>query len=491
MKAIGYTPAQVSGILLTQVLLPVAIGAIAGVAVGTAASQPIVEQTARSFGLPASFAVSLPVVAAVLAITLATAALAATGPAIHAGRLSAVAAMTRGIAPSADANGGRLRRIGLRLPLRLPVRLGVAAGVAHPLRASMTLGALIVGVAALTFAIGMNWSLLRVMADLGRSEASPVRLELASPDANAAGITTALAGDPGTDRSIAIGQRDATVSPIGIVPFVGYDGDARWLGYALIQGRWFTSAGEAVAPTNFFRQTGLRLGDMVTVGRDGRTVSVRLVGEIFDAAEESRDNLVIRGTWADLKAIEPSIEPTRWEARPRSGVGTRTYRDSLQEALGGEAQVFVQDEGTSDESFLLFLTVIGVMGAVLVAISLGGVFNTVLLETRQRTREIAVLKAIGLTPAQVVAMVLASIVPIGIVAGLVGVPLGLVAQRAVLSYMGEVAAKTGIPPAIFDVFSPAMFVVLGLAGLAIGAAGAYLPAQRAARARIAPVLQAE
>jgi len=259
----------------------------------------------------------------------------------------------------------------------------------------------------------------------------------------------------------------------------------------LIQGRWFTSAGEAVAPSNFFRQTGLRLGDIATIGRDGRTVSVRLVGEIFDTAEESPDDLVLRGTWADLKTIEPSIEPTRWEARPRDGVGTRAYRDSLQEALGGEGQVFVQDDATSDESFLLFLTVIGVMGAMLVAISLGGVFNTVLLETRQRTREIAILKAIGLTPAQVVAMVLASIVPIGIVAGLVGVPIGLVAQRAVLSYMGEVAAKTGIPPAIFDVFSPAMFLVLGLAGLAIGAAGAYLPAQRAARARIAPVLQAE
>ncbi len=181
MKAIGYTPAQVSGILLTQVLLPVAIGAMAGVAVGTVASQPIVEQTARAFGLPASFAVSLPVVAAVLAITLATAALAAIGPAIHAGRLSAVSAMTRGVAPSADANGGRLRRIGLRLPLRLPVRLGVAAGVAHPLRASMTLGALVVGVAALTFAIGMNWSLLRVMADLGRSDASPVRAGAREP----------------------------------------------------------------------------------------------------------------------------------------------------------------------------------------------------------------------------------------------------------------------------------------------------------------------
>ena len=94
------------------------------------------------------------------------------------------------------------------------------------------------------------------------------------------------------------------------------------------------------------------------------------------------------------------------------------------------------------------------MGIVLTAIALGGVFNTVLLETRQRTRELAVLKAIGLTPVQVSAMVVASIVPVGILAGLIGVPLGLVAQRAVLGYMGQVAAQTGIPPAVFDVFAP-------------------------------------
>ena len=85
------------------------------------------------------------------------------------------------------------------------------------------------------------------------------------------------------------------------------------------------------------------------------------------------------------------------------------------------------------------------MGIVLVAISLGGVFNTVLLETRQRTREMAVLKAVGLTPAQVVAMVLASVVPVGLLAGLLGVPLGLAFQRAVLTYMGEVAAQTRDP----------------------------------------------
>ena len=112
--------------------------------------------------------------------------------------------------------------------------------------------------------------------------------------------------------------------------------------------------------------------------------------------------------------------------------------------------------------------------------SIGGVFNTVLLETRQRTREVAVLKAIGLTPAQVVAMVIATVIPVGLLAGIIGVPVGLAAQRLVLGYMGEVAAKTRIPESVYDVFPLVVLVGLGLLGLAIGALGAYLPAQRAA-----------
>ena len=154
-------------------------------------------------------------------------------------------------------------------------------------------------------------------------------------------------------------------------------------------------------------------------------------------------------------------------------------------------QVFLENASGEDTSFTLFLGVIGLMGIVLTAMSLGGVFNTVLLETRQRTREMAVLKTLGMSPNGVVTMVVASVIPLALLAGLIGVPLGLLAQRAVLTYMGEIAVKTRIPPASFDVFSPAALLALALTGLAIGAAGAFVPARRAARARIAPVLQAE
>ena len=488
MKAIGFTPGQVTSILLVEILVPVAIGAVLGTVAGTLGSTPIIQQTAQSFGLPGVAAFSAMVVAAVLAIALLMAFVAAIGPAIRAGRLSAVAAMSRGAAPSARPGGGMLRRAGLRLPLALPVRLGVAAGVSHPGRAAMTLGALVVGVAAATFAIGMNASLLRVMEDINRAAASPVRVELAQAVISPADMTTAIRSDVATARSVSIGETQVTVPLAGTIPFVGYADDSSWLGYALISGRWFTGPGEAVAPTNFFTVTGLSVGDSVTVTQGSHSIAVRLVGEVFVTNEG--DGLVLQGTWSDLATLQPGIEPSSWEIQPVAGADTASILERMR-AIAPGVDVYRPSDGSNDRTFLLFLAVIGTLGVVLVTISLGGVFNTVLMETRQRTRELAVLKAVGFTPFQVIGLVVASIAPVGLLAGLIGVPIGLGAQHVVLAYMGQVAAKTNIPPSVFDVFGPVAFVGLGLAGLAIGIVGAWIPAQRAALARIAPVLQAE
>lgn len=491
MKAIGFTPTEVTVILAARILLPVAGGAIAGVTAGSLASQPTVERLTRSFGLPAAAAPSPVPAIVVLGVALAITFLSAIGPAIRAGRLSPVGALTLGAAPSARPDGGRLRRLALRLPAGISVRLGVAVGVAHPIRTAMTLGALVVGVAAVTFALALNLSLVRVMTQLNRNEASPVRVQVLDPTIEPDEVSATIAGQPGTGRFVSVGQTEVAVRGLGVAPFVGYDGDSVWIGYELIHGRWFGAPGEAVAPTSLFTLTGLRLGDAVEFARDGRTVTVRLVGEIFDTADEWSDHLVIRGTWADIVQVDPAARPSSWEVAPKEGVSPGEYSSSLESATGGRIAADTVDDSSTDEEFLLFLSVVTFMGVVLTAISLGGVFNTVLLETRQRTKELAVLKALGLTPRQVVAMVVSSVVPAGLAAGLLGVPLGIVFQRVVLAYMGETAAKTAIPESAFDVLAPAAFVALALAGLAIAAIGAFLPAQRAARARIAPVLQAE
>ena len=202
MKAVGFTPFQVTTILVAQILVPVTIGAVAGVIVGTVVSQPVVERTAQSFGLPAAFTLSPSVVLLVLVISIAVALLAAIAPAVNAGRLSPVAAITRGTTPSRHGDGGRLRRLGLRIPIAVPARLGVAAGVAHPIRATMTLGALVVGVAAVTFAMGMN-----LLAPAGHGPARSRDDE--SRESGAAG--------PGGERRTADGhdRRPARDRPIG------------------------------------------------------------------------------------------------------------------------------------------------------------------------------------------------------------------------------------------------------------------------------------
>ena len=58
MKAVGYTPGQVSTILAGQVLAPAIVGSVVGVVLGTIASQPLIHDTALAFGLPTAFSLS-------------------------------------------------------------------------------------------------------------------------------------------------------------------------------------------------------------------------------------------------------------------------------------------------------------------------------------------------------------------------------------------------------------------------------------------------
>jgi putative ABC transport system permease protein len=304
-------------------------------------------------------------------------------------------------------------------------------------------------------------------------------------------VTAAIAANPDTARFVAIGDARVSMAALGEVLFVGYDGDFAEVGYETISGRLPSGPGEVAAGTNLFRKSGLSVGDTVEIARGDTTMTVTLIGELFDTGESSDDPLVVRGSPTDVVAIDPAATVTRWEVKPVASVPAAQYAEWLSGATAGRVGAYTLGDSTQDEEFLLFLSVVASLGIVLVAISFGGVFNTVLLETRQRTRELAVLKAVGMSPRGVVVMVIASVVPVGLVAGLLGVPIGLVFQRAVLSYMGETFANTNLPERSFDVFGPVLLAVLALGGLAIAAIGAWLPAQRAARARIAPVLQAE
>jgi putative ABC transport system permease protein len=88
-------------------------------------------------------------------------------------------------------------------------------------------------------------------------------------------------------------------------------------------------------------------------------------------------------------------------------------------------------------------------------------------------------------------MVVASVAVLGLIAGGLGIPVGLALHREILQLMGQIATGTDMPPGFFDLISHAMLPLLALAGVAIAALGAWVPAQWAASSGVAEVLQTE
>ena len=357
----------------------------------------------------------------------------------------------------------------------------------------MTLGALVVGVAAADVRARAE-----LVADAGHEQTRPERGQpgpgrsSSTPMRCPRTIGATIAGDadapPGSSASASPRRR---VARLGAVPFVGYDGDASWLGYALIEGRWFAGPGEAVAPTNVFtRRRVSTSATRSTIARDGRTVTVRLVGEIFDSRRGLRRTSSCAAPGRTSHALDPAVEPTAWEMRPAAGVDVAGI-DRVASRPHRRPGSRLHPRGRVQRRVVPAVpAVVAPLGIVLVAISLGGVFNTVLLETRQRTREMAVLKAVGMTPAPGRRD--------GHGLGRARRPRRRAGRRAARPGASEPCSATwarsrphGDAGSDLRRVPAAGLLVLCLAGLAIGLAGAYLPAQRAARARIAPVLQAE
>jgi putative ABC transport system permease protein len=119
-----------------------------------------------------------------------------------------------------------------------------------------------------------------------------------------------------------------------------------------------------------------------------------------------------------------------------------------------------------------------------------GVLNTVALQIRERTCDIGVFKAIGMTPRQTLAMIVCSVAFTGLVAGIIAVPVGVYLHHGVVPVMAH-AANSGYPPSMISVYSPWEVVLLALVGLVIAVAGALGPAGWAARTRMAFALRAE
>ncbi|MGO4460658.1 FtsX-like permease family protein [Streptomyces sp. M-16] len=487
LKAVGFTPNQVVGVYLTMVCLPAVVGCVLGTLAGNALAGPILKvafagiETGRaSVGAYGTW-VSVVCLAGMPALVLLT----ALAPALRAHRLPAA----RAISAAGAARTGRGRRLqrllgGSRLPRS--VSLGLGQSFARPARTLLTLSAIVLGVTTVTLATGLTGTML-AYADAGRDGGTRIQVSAGGPGNGRTPpaltdpqIEDRLRALPGTAGVRARALSQAHLAGQAQTVFADfYRGDASRDPYRIVRGRAPEAEGEVVAGPAFLTQRGLAIGDRTTLELHGRQAPVVVVGELVEGNAQA-----LEASWPTLLKLAPDLRATEYTVRLAPGTDARAHAKAV-EAIDPGLRATVPD--TSNAGTTTVVTFSTVFTVLLTLVASLGVFNTVLLNTRERRRDLGMLKSIGMTPRQVVVMTVTSVAGLGAAGGLLGIPLGMVAHRLVVDHVAVVS----FPEAMKDVWHAPQLAVLLLAGVVIAVLGALVPARSAARATIAAVLHTE
>ncbi|MFC8616271.1 ABC transporter permease [Micromonospora purpureochromogenes] len=180
---------------------------------------------------------------------------------------------------------------------------------------------------------------------------------------------------------------------------------------------------------------------------------------------------------------EPDVF-TNISVKAADGVGETALRDDIAAAVGGDFEVKTGEQLSADASAglkegLSFFNKI-LLGFAAVALLVGTflILNTFSIIVAQRTRELALMRAIGASGRQIIGSVVLEAVAVGLIASVLGLGAGI-GVGALLAYLfgklagGLALAGIGVPAAaVIGAFS---------VGLVITVVAALLPALRASR----------
>jgi putative ABC transport system permease protein len=482
MKAVGFTPVQVVQVFVAQMAGPALAGCLVGIPLGGLLSQPLLNQSADALGLPGGFSLApwIPMVAIVGVLAIVV--VAAVIPAWRAAVLSPATAISRGTSPRIRGSS-RLGRLLGRLGIPRPISLGADDAWIRPVRGGLTAIAILLGVATLTFAYGLHGS-FNAYHDFAPLQGQVIVERTALyPDAS---VMTTLKDQSETVNVVKVDSREVSLAG-ATAPVHGtfYEGDSTHLGWIVLKGRWFSAPGEAVAASALLQELHLQVGDSFSGLIDGRPAPIRIVGITFDPDNSGRAFIA---DWSTLTATTPNAEAATYYVALRPGADPAAFAQRIQATQPDFLNAQVANFGAS--SFGILESVMLSLVLVLILIATVGVFNTVLLNTRERIRDTAVLKAVGMTPGQILAMVAVSASVLGLVGGLLGVPLGIALHRGLMGLMGNLLGNE-MPSVALNVFNPVVLPWLVVAGLVVAILGAVMPARWAARLSVADVLHAE
>ncbi|MFI6514002.1 ABC transporter permease [Spirillospora sp. NPDC050679] len=233
--------------------------------------------------------------------------------------------------------------------------------------------------------------------------------------------------------------------------------------------------GTALADVSTAQSLGLKTGDTVRIATRQGAVPVRIAGLYGNDVPLS--GLLVPD--ADFDRYFDVRDPVSVYAKTRDGVSAAAARQAIEDAARPypTAKVASQAEMREqiDKAVDMILMIFGGLLGLAVVIALFGIANTLTLSVVERTRESALLRALGLTRRQLRRMLSVEALVMAVIGAFTGVVLGV--------GFGWAATTAMAADSVFAVPFGQIAGFIVLAGLA-GMLAAVLPARRAAKASI-------
>jgi putative ABC transport system permease protein len=379
--------------------------------------------------------------------------------------------------------------------------------LAHKLRLALSTVAIVLGVAFVAGSLIFTDTLSRSFDSLFQETASDITVTQKSSFEGSDDFATGGKGVPGTliakvrqvegieavegqlfvDGVQIIGKNGKVVGTAG-PPSAGIDwSDTPGVSAArLAEGRAPKGENEVVIDSATAEKAGFAVGDSTRVLTPRKPVQVTITG-IFKFGESGNTGgsvLVAFDRAAGEKLLGTPGYYASLGARVADGVSQDEVRDRVAAALGTDYQVKTKQEQADSnardvEQGLQFINIFLLVFAG-VALFVGSfiILNTFSMLVAQRTRELALLRAVGASRRQVTRSVLVEAFVMGIVGSTLGLAAGFglaLGLKAAFGAMGIELAAEGL------VFSTRAVVWSYIVGIVVTTVAAYFPARRAAK----------
>lgn len=394
------------------------------------------------------------------------------------------------VRPLASLIGMPLQRL-----RRLTGRLARENTQRNPARTAVTAAALMIGLAVVAFvtvfAAGIKSSIAEAVDEslqgdlviLNSDGFSPISPKVATAAEGVPGVrlvsslraaqAVLLDGDGGKRRVTGLDRNAGEVLAIDWTE--GGPATLRRLG-----------PGEAILDESLAADAGLGVGDRVRfLTQTGERPRLRIVGEFEDKAELFGGAIVAQETMARRfgqrdDAIDfVSLRPGADAAKVQEELVELVERDFPVAEVQSQAELKENQEAQIDQ----LLGLIYALLALAVIVSLFGIANTLALSIHERTRELGMLRAIGMSRRQVRTMIRYEAVITALIGALLGMALGVVFAALIAIPLADEGFALSYPVG-------QLVVLLCFAALA-GVVAAIGPARRAARIDVLDALQYE